>query len=212
MRLQNRAKKKLRPLMAMLLAFLMVFGTLPLTAIADASGPIVATNSALPNNPTVSVVGTEFTHSAYVTMNGKIISSIRYVVNINGVYYEAFCADPDKPGPETNASVYELTGADGEKYRTVLSNGFPVNPALSQNIDDEERAWNVYMTRVAVAYVNRPDAAWGRLDGSTKAAVDNRINGTGGATAKANFPAITVNGDMNSSSKDETPQSPSFKS
>ena len=172
-------------------------------------GFIVSISGALPNNPTVGQIGPEFTHPAYVTMNGRIVSSRRYIVIINGVHYEAFCADPNLPGPETNASVYELTGADGLMFRTVLRYGFPINPSLTSG-DDDDRAWHVYITRVAIAYVSRPNATWGNLTGGTRSAVDNRLNGTGGAAAKANSPAITVNGMIDREEDGDIPLSPPF--
>jgi len=172
-------------------------------------GFIVSISGALPNNPNVVQIGPEFTHPAYVTMNGQIVSSRRYVVIINGVSYEAFCADPNLPGPETNAAVYELTSADGSQFRTVLRYGFPINPALTAG-DDDERTWNAYITRIAVAYISRPNATWGRLEGSTLSAVNNRINGVGGATAMANSPAITVNGMIDREEDGDISQSEPF--
>ena len=173
-------------------------------------GFIVSFGGALPTGPIVSEIGQQYTHPAYVTMNGRIVSSRRYVVRINGIDYEAFCVNPNLPGPETNAAVYELTGADGARFRTVLRYGFPINPALTEGVSDEARAWNVYMTRVAVAYIGNPNVTWGRLVGDTRLAVNNRINGTGGAAAKANSPAITVNGVADASASDDTAQSPPF--
>jgi len=173
-------------------------------------GFIVSISGTLPSNPVVGQIGQEFTHPAYVTMNGQVVSSRRYVVTVNGVSYEAFCADPNLPGPETNASVYELTGADGSQFRTILRYGFPINPALTEGISDDDRAWNAYITRVAIAYVSRPNATWGRLEGGTRSAVDNRISGAGGATAKTNSPAITVNGEPSSEREGNQSQSSNF--
>jgi len=171
---------------------------------------IVSLSGALPSNPVVSEAGQEWTHPAYVTMNGRVISSRRYLVLINGVSYEAFCADPNMPGPGEPNAVYELTGIDGSQFRTVLRYGFPTNPALTVGLTSDDRAWNSYMTRVAVAYISRPNATWGRLTGSTRVAVDNRISGAGGAAAKANSPAIIVNGEMDTSDRGDIPQSSPF--
>ena len=178
------------------------FSMMPFSAFSMATavdtpsiGFIATLSGTVPDNPIVGTVGQEYVHPAYVTMNSRIVSSRRYVVSINGVDYEAFCADPNRPGPETNASVYELTGADGSKFSTVLKYGYPVNPALSNDtLTNDERAWNAYITRVAVAYISKPGATWGNLTGTTEVAVNNRISGMGGATAIANSPAITVNG------------------
>jgi len=89
-------------------------------------GFIVALSGTLPSDPVVSEIGQEYTHPAYVRMNSNIVSSRRYVVRINNVVYEAFCVNPNIPGPETNAAVYELTGADGDRFRTVLRYGWPI--------------------------------------------------------------------------------------
>jgi len=114
------------------------------------------------------------------------------------------------PGPENNNAVYEMTGVDGSAFRTVLRYGFPINPALLDGLSDDDRAWNVYMTRVAVAYISRPNATWGNLTEGTLSAMQQRISGTGGATAKANSPAITVNGLEDASAFDDMPQSQPF--
>ena len=173
-------------------------------------GFIATLSGSLPSNPVVSEIGQEYIHPAYVTMNGQIVSSRRYVVIINGVEYEAFCADPNLPGPENSAAVYELTGNSGAQFLTVLRYGFPINPALSEGLSNDDRAWNAYITRVAVAYISRPNATWGGMSGTTQAAVNNRVNGVGGAAAKANAPAITVNGEIEDSLIGIEPQSPLF--
>ncbi|MCL2188680.1 MAG: SpaA isopeptide-forming pilin-related protein [Defluviitaleaceae bacterium] len=175
-----------------------------------AVGFIATFSGVLPTNPSIGLIGQEHTHPAYVTMNGRIVSSRRYTVIINGVSYEAYCADPNMPGPETNMAVYELTGADGSHFRTVLRYGFPVNPNLTENRTGDERAWYAYMTRVAVAYISRPNATWGRIDGYTRTAVDARLSGAGGAAAKAAMPPITINGHRSISVEGVQSQSPNF--
>jgi len=115
------------------------------------------------------------------------------------------------PGPETNAAIYELTGVDGSKFRTVLRYGWPINPALTdESLSVDDRSWNIYMTRIAVTYIGNPNATWGNLVGVTRSAVDNRISGANGAAAKANSPAISVNGEIDDSEVGIAPQSPSF--
>jgi len=172
-------------------------------------GFIVSVSGALPSNPVASPIPGEFTHPAYVTMDGRIVSSRRYVVSVNHVQYEAFCANPNLPGPEAGSAVYELTSADGSAFRTILRYGFPNNPDLTAGNDDD-RIWNAYITRVAVAYVGNPSATWGRLTGNTRISVDNRISGMGGATAKANSPAITINGVVDDEADRDVPQSLPF--
>ena len=60
-------------------------------------GFIVAFSGAIPSNPHVEQIGNEYIHPAYVRMNGMIVSSLRYVVWINNVAFEAYCADPNLP-------------------------------------------------------------------------------------------------------------------
>ena len=162
-------------------------------------GFIASVRSSLPSNPVVGQIGQEYTHPAYVTMNGRSVSSIRYVVTINGVSYESFCADPNLPGPENSNAVYELAGVGSDAFRTVLRYGFPTNPALTEGLSGEDRSWNAYITRVAIAYVSRPNATWGGLTGVTGIVVNERVAGVGGAEAKANSPAITVNDEVSDS-------------
>ncbi|MCL1842999.1 MAG: SpaA isopeptide-forming pilin-related protein [Defluviitaleaceae bacterium] len=171
---------------------------------------IVSMSGALPSNPVVGQIGQEYTHPAYVTMNSQIVSSRRYAVQINGVFYEAFCADPNLPGPGQAGAVYAMTETDGSQFRTVLRYGFPINPALSYGLSGDARSWNAYMTRVAVAYISRPNATWGGLVGETQVAVNDRVTGAGGAAAKANAPAISVNGETDDSQFGYEPQSPVF--
>ena len=180
------------------------------TSQAPAIGFIVSLSGAIPSNPIVTEIGQEYTHVAYVTMNSQTVSARRYVVIINGVSYEAFCADPNLPGPESNSAVYELTGADGSQFRTVLRYGFPINPALTEELTYDDRSWNAYMTRVAVAYISRPNATWGGITPVTRSAIDNRIAGVGGATAKANSPAISVNDVTNAVLYGDETLSPQF--
>jgi hypothetical protein len=112
------------------------------------------------NQPVVTRVfgiAANFTAEPDVFMNSTRVSAQRYAVEIDGVLYEAFCADPQLPGPETAGAVYELTGPAAARYNTVLRYGFPTNPYFSQAphaADVEERMWWVYVTRVAVAMAN----------------------------------------------------------
>ncbi|MCL2047431.1 MAG: prealbumin-like fold domain-containing protein [Defluviitaleaceae bacterium] len=201
--LQNKARKKSKPFMVILMAFLCVLGIIPITT-------NISANEALPTITAVTEIGQEYTHDAYVTMNGNIISSRRYAVNINNVFYEAYCANPTLRGPGNSGAVYELSDVDGSQFRTVLRYGFPVNTALTASESVDELSWFSYMTRVAVAYISVPSATWGRLEGITLAGVNDRINGVGGAEAEANFPAITVNGEAHDFILGIDPQSPIF--
>jgi len=173
-------------------------------------GFIASVIGSLPTNPVINHAGQQYTHAAYVRMNGNIVHSRRYFVFINDVGYEAFCADPNLPGPEHGSSIYALTGEARAALRTVLRYGFPINPSLTEGISDDDRSWNAYLTRVSVAYVSRPNATWGGITGETRVAVDARVAGTGGAAAKSASPAITVNGNADYSMEGVSPQSPLF--
>jgi len=149
-------------------------------------------------------------------MNGNIVSERRYVVSINGVEYEAYCADPPLRGPESPGAAYVMTGISGEIFRAVLRYGHPNNPYMN-SANDAGRAWNSYMTRVAVAAVGNPDAVWtmengNPIDATTRAHLDNFMAGTVGNTpgSLANYPAITVNGEIDRDEMGDTPTSPTF--
>ena len=64
-----------------------------------------------PNASEVLGFSAEFERGATVTMDGTKVSAQRYGVVIDSVQYEAFCSNPDLPGPEVAGAVYELTGA-----------------------------------------------------------------------------------------------------
>jgi len=152
---------------------------------------------------------------AYVRMNGQVVSSIRYSVGIGGVYYEGFCADPNLPGSESSGAVYVMSGTNGVAFQTVLRYGFPVNPYLTEapGLTDNDRLWHVYLTRVAVAYLSRPNATWNGIDGNTRTALDHMLNPPAN---RRNFdeahPAISVNGDRNHVAEPGLiPQSPTFQ-
>ena len=102
----------------------------------------------------------DFARQPDVYMNNRRVSALRYAIEIDGILYEGFCADPQLPGPEASGAAYELTGPAAARYRTVLRYGFPTNPYFSQHphAEDEDRLrWNAYITRVAVAMANNPN-------------------------------------------------------
>jgi len=68
-----------------------------------------------------------------IYMDGRAISALRYFVVINGVQYDAFCANPYQPGPEHSSNpVYQLV--PGNPVETalirVLRYGWGPNPYL----------------------------------------------------------------------------------
>jgi len=153
-------------------------------------------------SPPVSRIGAvrgDFNREPVVHMGSTRISAQRYVVEINGVTYEAFCADPALPGPESAGAVYELTGPGSQSLLNVLRYGFPVNPYFSDRSivpDDEDLMWWAYITRVAVAMANNPN----RTFTGDQTAIDQArdlVNGT--SFWRRDFdntrPAIMVNGE-----------------
>jgi len=99
---------------------------------------------------------TVYHQTAYIQIDGQRISALRYVVLINGIEYEAFCADPGLPGPETNASVYVLLNDNAPQFRNILRYGVPINPYLTgvSGRDNDFVMWAAYMTRVAIAFAS----------------------------------------------------------
>lgn len=67
--------------------------------------------------------------TANVTMNGSLVNPMRYAVYVNGVEYEAFCANPNLPGPEHAGVVYTLGGTvTNNNLVETLRYGYQVNP------------------------------------------------------------------------------------
>ena len=128
--------------------------------------PVVAPSGArarsgnLPPVSHIAAISAEFARNPNVTMGGTTVSAQRYAVIIDGVSYEAFCADPTLPGPESNATVYELTGEAQAVLLPVLRYGFPANSYFSDPsilADVEDAMWYAYITRVAVAMATNPN-------------------------------------------------------
>jgi len=145
-------------------------------------------------------VSGRFAREPDVTMNTRRVSAQRYAVEIDGVLYEAFCADPQLPGPESAGAVYELTGPAADRYHTVLRYGFPTNPYFSQygpHVNDtDDRMWWAYVTRVAVAMANNTNHTFA---GNYYARSQARALVDGSDFWVRNFdetlPAIMVNGE-----------------
>jgi len=150
-------------------------------------------------------------------MNNTLIQERRYAVRVNGVLYEAYCADPQLPGPANANAAYIMTGIEAERFRTVLRYGHPSNPYINTG-DLDRRIWGSYMTRVAVAAANVTDATWryeaggGIITAETRATLDQFIAGTVGSTpgSFANYPPITVNDQSEATATGSASTSPAF--
>ena len=96
------------------------------------------------------------------------VSSIRYFAfftSVNagvggatdGHFFEAYCVDPQLPGPRQGSAAYVLQTGNAPQFRNVLRYGFPTNPRVSADtLAVDVRAINAYNTRVAVAYIGQP--------------------------------------------------------
>jgi len=153
----------------------------------------------MPPVTNIIAISGDFARNPNVQMDGSVVSAQRYAVEIDGVLYEAFCANPNVPGPENSNAVYELVGLAAERYRIVLRYGFPVNPYLSEGdfvADNEDRMWWAYITRVATAMVNNTN----RVFSGNDLAVENANDLVNGDSFFARdfdntMPAIMVNGE-----------------
>jgi len=139
-----------------------------------------------------------YSEEAVVFMNGVRVSSARYVVVIDGVQYEAFCADPHLPGP-AQGGIYVPAGEAPALYN-VLRYGFRANPYFGcASISEEQRILNAYMTRVAVAMAQHPARSFTGCP-YVLAAARHLVDGTHFAPyyRAADFantlPAIVING------------------
>ena len=134
--------------------------TAPPSDFANNARTMTALSGGMPNVSNIVAISGAFANDPNVQMGTTTVSAQRYAVEIDGVLYEAFCADPALPGPENSAAVYQLVGPAAMQYSTVLRYGFPVNPYLSEPpyaTTNDDRMWNAYITRVAVAMANNPD-------------------------------------------------------
>jgi hypothetical protein len=159
--------------------------------------------SATPNVTEIHGVANEYERKADVTMDGHKVSSQRYVAMVDGIGYDAYCADPKLPGPENPAAVYELAGPGKDAIKTVLKNGFPANSEWSNlSADADDRMWNAYVTRVGVAIANNPGSTFA----GDMAAVEQArqlVNGTIKADMNA-YPPIMLNGKKDASDTGRT--------
>jgi len=128
----------------------------------------------------------------------RAIDSRRYRVDINGVWYEAFCADPHLLGPNVAPVPYTIRHASSDLL-TVLRYGFPHNPAWTDSSENFflSDPYASYITRVAVAAANWLGQG-GNLDGDPAVIVSamQLVNGENWVNAyyARGYLRIAVNG------------------
>jgi 5-hydroxyisourate hydrolase-like protein (transthyretin family) len=172
-----------------------------------------AVSGAAPNVSRVSSLSGEFTRDPDVRMDGVEVSELRYIVLVDGVGYEAFCADPMLKGPESSGAVYQISGEANSQLRNALTNGYPINSEWS-NVDtmsEDDRMWWVYVTRVAVAVANNQS----RNFTGDEVTLNHARQLANGELVANNYPPIMVNGlkdaqDTGREITDENAQSQAF--
>jgi hypothetical protein len=171
-------------------------------------------SSAAPNVSSIVSVSGDFERDPSITMDGNRVGAGRYMTVIDGIGYESYCCDPLLRGPENAGAVYEMTGEANSKLKNAVKNGFPINTEWSTaELDNEERMWYAYITRVAVAMANNPTrhfAGEGADIDHAKDLADGKIAADSDA-----YPAIMLNGskdakDTGRTINDETAQSKAF--
>jgi len=220
MSLKSKAKQSLKHLIAMFLVIIIIFGIVPIelsasafsyatsnewavTGVTPIQGRFFSDSQSIqariPYIDSIQVMDRGFAEEANVFMGGNRVSSIRYVVVIDGVEYEGFCTDPHLPGPETSGAIYVPAGEAPALYN-VLRYGFRANPHLgSEDLSFDQRVTNAYLTRVAVAMANHPDRTF-TGDPATLQAAQHLVNGTyfrpayHAADFANTLPAIAING------------------
>ena len=181
-------KQIFKPVLAFVLAFVTLLGAAPVVSFA-------LVNDTVPNVSHISGVSGDFERDPSVIMGSTRVSAQRYIAVVDGVGYEAYCADPGIRGPENPSAIYEIKGEAQPQLRNALKNGFPINTEWSSEDDVEERMWWAYITRVAVAMANHPS----RTFTGEAIVVDQAkrlANGSIIADADA-YPAIMINGVKN---------------
>ncbi|MDR3310539.1 MAG: hypothetical protein LBS90_04255, partial [Oscillospiraceae bacterium] len=182
-------KKTFKSFLSLALSVAMVVGMSSFVPIAQVNAAVAA-----PNVTEIKGVSGAFERDPDVTIDGHKVASQRYIAMVDGIGYDAYCADPKLRGPEQAGAVYELTGSGKDAIKTVLKNGFPVNSEWSNTgtVSQDDRMWWAYVTRVAVAIANNPSSTFA---GDTVAIGQARelVNGTVTADTDA-YPPIMVNG------------------
>jgi len=87
------------------------------------------------------------------------VGARRYFVVINGMYYEAYCGNPNLRGPGDPGAAYVMTGNQAEQFRPVLRYGHPHNPH-QDTLSENGRRWFLYMGRTLRVLLAH--ATWGK--------------------------------------------------
>ena len=177
--------------------------------IIPASGSLTGT-VLVPNVDLVESFDNTWGNTVQFTLPGggnRAIDSWRYRVDINGVWYEAFCADPHLLGPNVAPVPYTIRHASSDLL-AVLRYGFPNNPSWTDSSQDFflSDAYASYITRVAVAAANWLGQG-GSLDGDTDIIVSamQLVNGENWVNAyyARGYLRIAVNGQDSASADGE---------
>jgi len=178
-------------------------------------GLFAAESGTAPNVSSIVGVSGDFERDPSITMDGYRVGAGRYMTVVDGISYESYCCDPLLRGPENAGAVYDMTGEANAKLINAVKNGFPINTEWSTaDLDNEDRMWYAYVTRVAVAMANNPTrnfAGEGAAIDHAKDLADGKIVADSDA-----FPAIMLNGSKDATDtgrviNDKTAQSQSFE-
>lgn len=175
---------------------------------------LFAASGTAPNVTGIAGVSGAFEADPDVKMDGYKVSAGRYMTLIDGIGYESYCCDPLLKGPESAGAVYDMTGQANAKLLNAVKNGFPINTEWSSaDLDNEERMWYAYVTRVAVAMANNPTRSF-TGDGAIIDQAKDLAEGRVAADADA-YPPIMLNGskdatDTGRTINDETAKSKAF--
>ncbi|GHU87177.1 hypothetical protein FACS1894202_00910 [Clostridia bacterium] len=182
------SKKKCKSFLSLALLFAILAGVLPFIPPVN-----VQAASSAPNVSEIRGVSGDFERDPDVTMDGHKVSAQRYIAMVDGIGYEAYCGDPKLRGPESAGAVYELSGPGKTALKNALKNGYPINSEWSNfDVDEDDRMWSAYVTRVAVAIANNPANTFA---GDTVAIEQAKKLASGGVTTNVNaYPPIMVNG------------------
>ncbi len=161
-----------------------------------------AAGGGAPNVEYIAGLDGEFERKPDISMNGSRVYAGRYVAVIDGIAYEAFCGDPKLRGPENASAIYALSGEAASYYSHALKNGYPVNSEWSNpDVEQEERMYWAYITRVAVAMANNPNNTF---TGDEDVLAHARQLESGGMSADPDLHAIMLNGEKDASDSGRT--------
>jgi hypothetical protein len=195
------SKKYRRRWMFAVLAFIMALGLVPLPASAEVPPPAsIAPLSSSLIGRTVQFGFSDDAHWAgtRVTMGGTTIHAFRYVANLDGAVYEAFCADPRIAGPEhPDGPAYTIYAARPQLIN-ILRYGFPNNARMweSGNYHYHPETYAAYITRVTVAYATHGGTLAGNFQITNEA--HSLVSGTSTWQNPAHFTpdrVILINGE-----------------